>query len=50
VEIGGSAIRMPAGVFRKASEESGFNALLHCTRRRFSPKPLRPRHVIGFIR
>jgi signal transduction histidine kinase/CheY-like chemotaxis protein len=29
VEIGGSAIRMRAGVFRKASEESGFNSLLH---------------------
>src|SRR5215211_2540324 len=29
VEIGGSAIRMRAGVFRKAGEESGFNSLLH---------------------
>ena len=29
VEIAGSAIRMRAGVFRKASEESGFNSLLH---------------------
>jgi signal transduction histidine kinase len=29
VEIGGSAIRMRAGVFRKAAEESGFNSLLH---------------------
>jgi signal transduction histidine kinase len=29
VEIGGSAIKMRAGVFRKAGEESGFNSLLH---------------------
>src|SRR5215218_3628414 len=29
VEIGGSAIRMRAGVFRRAAEESGFNSLLH---------------------
>src|SRR5256714_5887122 len=29
VEIAGSAIRMRAGVFRKANEESGFNSLLH---------------------
>ena len=29
VEIAGSAIRMRAGAFRKASEESGFNSLLH---------------------
>jgi len=29
VEIAGSAIRMRASVFKKASEESGFNSLLH---------------------
>src|SRR5215217_1695555 len=29
VEIGGGAIRLRAGVFRKAAEESGFNSLLH---------------------
>jgi signal transduction histidine kinase/CRP-like cAMP-binding protein/ActR/RegA family two-component response regulator len=29
VKIAGSAIRMRAGVFRKAAEESGFNSLLH---------------------
>jgi signal transduction histidine kinase/CheY-like chemotaxis protein len=29
VQVAGSAIRMRAGVFRKASEESGFNSLLH---------------------
>ncbi|MEN3327491.1 MAG: hypothetical protein V7638_2298 [Acidobacteriota bacterium] len=29
VEIPGSAIRMRAGVFRKASDENGFNSVLH---------------------